>query len=311
VSIQQLVATLEQMMLPNIAKKQAKSVEGRPYPVIAAGDGPLVVCLHGFPDNYESFQYQIEPFVAAGYRVVCPVLPGYAPGTEPVSGTNTPVYAADKIIAVIEVLLKESGEQQCRLVGHDWGALTACLVANQRPELLKSLAVLSIPYNINLQRVILRCPTYAVNGWYVMFFQLKWFADWWIKRNNWKFIDLLYRLWCPTWDNYEHRLVSTKETFKQPGVLKHALSYYRNCLFGLNPISFRWRRLYNGRIEVPTLALRGEVDGCMPEKAWEMNSAKSFRKGITLEVLPGIGHFPQLENPDWVSERLIRWFKQV
>ena len=93
-------------------------------------------------------------------------------------------------------------------------------------------------------------------------------------------------------------------------MLKACLSYYRNCLFGLNPASFRWRRLYNGRIEVPTLAIRGEVDGCMPEAAWEQMSPKSFRNGLTLEVMPGVGHFPQLENPQWVSERLIRWVSQ-
>ena len=297
-------------MLPEIATRKELSVNDRPYPVIEAGEGPLVVCLHGFPDNYESFQYQIEPFVAAGYRVVCPPLPGYAPGTEPVSGANTPIYAADTIITLIEVLLKESGEEKCHLVGHDWGALTGYVVANKRPDLLVSLAVLSIPYNVNLQRVIFHCPRYIINAWYVTFFQLKWLADWVVMRKNLKFFDLLYRTWSPTWENYDDRLVSVKETFKQPGVLKSALSYYRNCIFGLNPASFRWRRLYNGRIEVPTLGIRGEVDWCLPEVSWELTSPKSFRKGLTLEVMPGIGHFPHLEDPEWISERLIRWFKQ-
>ena len=297
-------------MLSDIATRQEISVEGRPYPVITAGEGPLVVCLHGFPDNYESFQYQIEPFVDAGYRVVCPTLPGYVPGTEPVSGTNTPIYAADKIIALIEVLLTESGEEKCHLVGHDWGALTVYVIANKRPDLLVSLAALSIPYNVNLQRVIFHCPRYIINAWYVTFFQLKWLADWVVRRKNFKFFDLLYRTWSPTWKNYDDRLVSVKETFNQPGVLKSALSYYRNCIFGLNPTSFRWRRLYNGRIEVPTLGIRGEVDWCLPEVSWELTSPKSFRNGLTLEVMPGIGHFPHLEDPEWMSERLIRWFKQ-
>ena len=57
-------------MLPQIATKNDLTVNGRIYPVIEAGEGQLVVCLHGFPDNYESFQHQIEPFVAAGYRIV-------------------------------------------------------------------------------------------------------------------------------------------------------------------------------------------------------------------------------------------------
>jgi len=298
-------------MLPEIAIKKNFTVNGREYPVIEAGEGPLVICLHGFPDNYETWQHQIEPFVAAGYRIVCPVLPGFAPGTENTSGSNTPVYAVNEMIAVIEALLSASGEEKCHLIGHDWGALVAYMVAHEKPELLRSLASLSIPYNVNLQRVLVRCPSYAMNAWYVTFFQLKWFADWWVMRKDLKFIDLLYRLWSPTWENYEDRLASTKETLRAPGVLKSCLSYYRNCIYGLNGASFKFRRLFSGRIDVPTLGIRGNVDGCIPEVAWELTSPKSFRAGLTLEVMPGdIGHFPQLENPQWVSERLIRWVRQ-
>jgi pimeloyl-ACP methyl ester carboxylesterase len=297
-------------MLPEIAKKTDLTVNGRAYPVIEAGEGPLVVCLHGFPDNYESFQHQIEPFSAAGYRIVCPMMPGFTPGTEPSSGSNSPVYAVSKIIALIEVLLNDSGEKKCHLVGHDWGALISYMVAHERPDLLASLAILSIPYNVNLQRVILRCPSYALNSWYITFFQLKWLADWWVMRNDLKFIDLLYRTWCPTWENYDDRLASVKETLKAPGVLKSTLSYYRNSVYGLNAASFKFRRLFNGRITVPTLGIRGEVDGCIPEVAWDLVSPKSFRNGLTLELMPNIGHFPQLEDPEWISERLIGWVKQ-
>jgi pimeloyl-ACP methyl ester carboxylesterase len=297
-------------MLPEIAMKKALTVNGRAHPVIEAGEGPLVVCLHGFPDNYESFQNQIEPFVAAGYRIVCPMLPGFAPGTEPSSGANTPVYAVSEMIAIIESLLSASGEKKCHLVGHDWGALVSYMVAAERPDLLSSLAVLSIPYNVNLQRVVLRCPRYVLNSWYITFFQLKWLADWWVMRKDLKFIDLLYRTWCPTWDHYDDRLASVKETLKAPGVLKSCLSYYRNSIFGLNPASFKFRRLFNGEINVPTLGIRGDVDGCIPEVAWELVSPKSFRNGLTLEVILGIGHFPQLESPQWISERLIGWVKQ-
>jgi pimeloyl-ACP methyl ester carboxylesterase len=297
-------------MLPEIATKKDLTVNGRIYPVIEAGEGPLVVCLHGFPDNYESFQHQIEPFVAAGYRSVCPMMPGFAPGTQPSTGSNTPVYACSEIIALIEALLNAAGEKQCHLVGHDWGALISYMVAAERPDLLSSLAALSIPYNISLPRVILRCPRYIVNSWYVSFFQLKGLADWWVTRNDWKFIDMLYRTWCPTWHQYDERVASVKETLKAPGVLESTLSYYRNSLFGLNRASFEFRRLFNGRITVPTLGIRGDVDGCIPEVAWEQVSPKSFRNGLTLEVMPDIGHFPQLEDPQWISERLIGWIKQ-
>jgi len=262
--------------------KKELTVNGRIYPVIEAGEGPLVVCLHGFPDNYESFKHQVEPFVAAGYRIVCPMMPGFAPGTQPSSGSNTPAYACSEIIALIEGLLHASGEEKCHLVGHDWGALISYMVTAERPDLLTSLAVLSIPYNVNLQRVIFHCPSYAWGAsWYVSFFQLKGLADWWVRRKNMKFIDMLYRTWCPTWDQYDERVASAKATLKAPGVLKSTLSYYRNSLFGLNAASFKFRRLMNGRITVPTLGIRGEVDGCMPETAWELVSPKSFRNSLT------------------------------
>ena len=297
-------------MVPEIATKDDLVVNGRTYPIMEAGEGPLVVCLHGFPDNYESFQHQIEPFVAAGYRIVCPTMPGFAPGTQPATGSNTPVYACSEIITLIEGLLNASGEKKCHLVGHDWGALISYMVAAERPDLLFSLAALSVPYNVNLQRVLLRCPRYAIDFWYISFFQLKGLAGWWVKRNNFESVEWMYRSWSPTWHQYDERVASVKETLKAPGVLKSCFSYYRNCIYGLNRASFKFRRLFNGRITVPTLGIRGEVDGCIPEVAWELISPKSFRNSLTLEVMPGIGHFPQLEDPQWISERLIRWLKQ-
>jgi hypothetical protein len=64
--VKHILSCQEIIMLPNIANKKNVTVNDRPYPVIAAGDGPLLICLHGFPDNYETWQHQIESFVAAG-----------------------------------------------------------------------------------------------------------------------------------------------------------------------------------------------------------------------------------------------------
>ena len=298
-------------MLPAIADRTNIEVNGRTYPLIEAGEGPLVVCFHGFPDNYETFQHQLEPFVKAGYRVVCPAMPGYAPESHRNDGSNNPVYVSDECIAIVETLLKSSGQQQCHLIGHDWGGGIAYMVAVKRPELLKSLAVLSLPFNMHLLRVILRCPSYAINAWYIAFFQLKGLADMVVRRNNFAFLDILFRQWSPTWkkEQYDEYLDSIKETFKAPGVLPAALSYYRNCVFGLNRVSFQWRRIFQSNINVPSLVLRGEKDMCIPEVSYEQMSPKCFRKGVTHEVLPNLGHFMQLQSPQVITDRLLQWFK--
>ena len=44
---------------------------------VEAGSGPLVVLLHGFPENWWSWRHQIEPLAAAGFRVIAPDLRGY------------------------------------------------------------------------------------------------------------------------------------------------------------------------------------------------------------------------------------------
>ena len=93
-------------------------------------------------------------------------------------------------------------------------------------------------------------------------------------------------------------------------MLKSCLSYYRNSIFGLNSASLKFGRLFSGKINVPTLGIRVDVDGCIPEVAWELVSQKSFRNGLTLEVIPGVGHFTQLENRQWISERLVGWVNQ-
>jgi len=199
-----------------VAKRDV-SIDGHDYPVLQAGDGPLVMCLHGFPDNYETFQNQVGPLVNAGYRVVCPMLPGYAPESQRSSGSTTPVNACDDLVSLIEALLKEASQDKCHLVGHDWGALEAYLVAQRRPDLLKSLTILSIPYNIRPIRILLRCPGYLINAWYVLFFQLPGVAEFFIRRKNYAFLVMLYRSWCPEWKNNDERIASATQTLSQPG----------------------------------------------------------------------------------------------
>ena len=120
------------------------------------------------------------------------------------------------------------------VIGHDWGAAVTYLIAGKRPDLCKSLTTICIPYNVSLLRTLLRCPSYIINAWYIIFFQIWWIAEYFIRRNDFRFIDMLYRTWCPPWRDYDDRLTSVKKTLREPGALRGALGYYRNSLFGLN-----------------------------------------------------------------------------
>ena len=106
---------------------------GLQFSYIEAGTGPLVLCLHGFPDNAYTFYKQIPIIAEAGYRVVAPFLRGYSPTEAPESGYQTAVLAQDTV-DLIEAL----GHEEGILLGHDWGATLALGAA--------SIAAEKIPY---------------------------------------------------------------------------------------------------------------------------------------------------------------------
>src|SRR6266581_8987348 len=85
---------------------------------VEAGEGPLVILLHGFPEFWFAWRLQIAPLVAAGFRVVAPDTRGYNLSSKP---EGFEAYAVDLLADDIRGLIAELGAESARLVGHDWG----------------------------------------------------------------------------------------------------------------------------------------------------------------------------------------------
>src|SRR6267142_6902763 len=73
---------------------------------VEAGDGPLIVLLHGFPEFWFGWRLQITPLAAAGFRVVAPDTRGYNLSSKP---AGVAAYSADKLAADIRGLIRERG----------------------------------------------------------------------------------------------------------------------------------------------------------------------------------------------------------
>src|SRR5438105_13435145 len=93
---------------------------------VEAGDGPLIVLLHGFPEFWYGWRLQIEPLVAAGFRVVAPDARGYHLSSKPEGFKD---YAVDLLAADIRGLIGELGEKSAVLIGHDSVGSIACTIA--------------------------------------------------------------------------------------------------------------------------------------------------------------------------------------
>ena len=107
---------------------------------VEAGDGPLIVLLHGFPEFWYGWRLQIEPLVAAGFRVVAPDTRGYNLSSKP---EGFEAYGVDLLADDIRGLIEERGAKSALLVGHDWGGSIAWTVAMNHPEVVDRLAILN------------------------------------------------------------------------------------------------------------------------------------------------------------------------
>ncbi len=111
--------------------------------VAEQGEGPLVVLCHGFPELWYSYRHQLAALAAAGYHAVAPDLRGYGQTDAP---QRVREYSMLHLAGDMVGLLAALGESNCVVVGHDEGSLVASALAVFRPDLIRGVALLSVPY---------------------------------------------------------------------------------------------------------------------------------------------------------------------
>jgi len=272
---------------------------------LSAGQGALVLLLHGFPDTKETWISQIEFLAAKGFRAVAVSLRGYEPKTIPIDSDFTDVALARDVINIMDAL----GETTCHLVGHDWGAAIAYRAANLFPDRFSSLTTMAVPHAGRFANTAFFTPKQAMMSWYMLFFQLRGLSDWWVARKNFQFLRRLWQVWSPGWDFSDSEFKHVSSALSRPGVLSAALGYYRAALGPSAAPLTRSRRAANRYvISVPTLGLTGAREGCIGEDFFRDSMHESdFPRGLEVRVLPEAGHFLHREKPEEVNELLLYW----
>ena len=118
---------------------------GLAFRALATGpaDGRLVILLHGFPQSAGEWRAQLGALGAAGYRGFAPDQRGYSPGARP---PGVEAYGIDSLVMDVVNLCDALGAQEVDLVGHDWGAIVAWVVAARHPDRLRTLTAVSVPH---------------------------------------------------------------------------------------------------------------------------------------------------------------------
>ena len=188
-------------------------------------DGPLVICLHGFPDSAHTWRHLLPRLADAGYRAVAPFLRGYAPTEVPTDGRFQTAASAMDALALRDAL---GGGADSVIIGHDWGAVITHIAANVRPDAFAKVVTMAVPPGNAVGVAFLSNLAQIKRSWYMFFFQHP-FADFVVGANDLAYIDMLWADWSPGFDATEE-LALLKPSLRDPANLQAALGFYRATL---------------------------------------------------------------------------------
>jgi pimeloyl-ACP methyl ester carboxylesterase len=269
--------------------------DGQGFVFVEAGDGPLIILLHGFPDTPHSWERIAAGLADAGYRAVRPWLRGYHPDTIVEGRPYDPVTIASDPITFLDAL----GERDAILVGHDWGASIVYGAASLYPDRVRAIVPIAIPHPTLLPRN----PSTLWAARHFLALKMPW-AERAVHRADFAYLETLYRRWSPNWVGAvrERSLADAKSAFADKRSLSGALDYYR----ALSP---RPAPELARPPSVRGLIVGGTSDILEPD-LYE-RTAGLLGAGSDSLIVEGAGHWPHREGEEAFLARLIAFVGEI
>ena len=284
------------------------SAHGTDFAYLEAGpdDGPLALCLHGFPDTAHTWRHLLPRLAGAGFHAVAPFMRGYAPSPVPEDGRYDTGTLALDACALHEAL---GGRDDAVLIGHDWGAFATYGAAALQPGRWRRVVAAAVAPQASMADGFF---SYAQlrRSWYVFLFQTP-LAEYAVTLDDYAFIDRLWADWSPGYDG-AWDAARVKESLATPEHLSAAIGYYRAMFSGPpdDPEAAGAQAAGGTVAPQPTLYLHGADDGCMGLDI--IGPVTDFlAPGSELVVVEGAGHFLHVERPDEVNRLLVEFLSTL
>lgn len=256
---------------------------------VTAGEGPLVVLIHGFPDYWYTWRNQM-PQLAKNFQVVAIDQRGYNRSDQPKGVEN---YAVDKLAADVLAVVKHLKRDKAIIVGHDWGGIVAWTVAMTYPNMVEKLVVLNLPHPAGLARELANNPKQQAASKYAQMFQLPGAH----KTLNAQALT--------SWVQDEEarpKYVAAIERSSIEGMLNYYVANYPK-----EPYDDTDREFPN--IRCPVLVIHGMDDTALladgHNSTWD-----HVDNDLTIMTIPGAGHFVQHDAADKVTRTIDIWLRQ-
>ncbi|MEO8538726.1 MAG: alpha/beta hydrolase [bacterium] len=296
-----------------------------------AGQGPLVLLLHGFPELAYSWRHQFAPLVAAGYTVAAPDQRGFGASSSPLEIAS---FCAEELAADAAAIIDHFGGPAV-VIGHDWGAPVAWHTALRHPEKVRAVGSLSVPHARRATASPLESMRRAAGPdhiFYVDYFQTPGLAEGEFEANihdsllgflwsisgdapkderfrpipkGGRFIDsITVPNTLPSWLTAADLQVYV-DAFTKSG-FRGGLNWYRN-------VNRNWEMsadLADAMVQQPALFVTGTRD-----PARNPGTIEHLREVVpnlrVLETLEGCGHWTQQERPDAVTGFLLQFLAAI
>ena len=251
-----------------------------------SADDPPVLLVHGFPDSSYLWRHQVEALTGTGLRAIVPDMRGFGASDKPAAIED---YRLTRAVADLVAILDALKVQRAGLVGHDWGAGAAWLLAALHPDRVERLVAMSVGHPAAQRRTIAD----REKAWYMLLFQFEGVAEELLSRDDWR----LFREWLRE-DGDVDRYV---EDLSRPGALTAGLSWYRA---NLHPKRQLEPRPALPPVQAPTLGIWSTRDHYLNEQPM-LDSADHVTGPWRYERVEGASHWMQLDATDRVNALLL------
>jgi pimeloyl-ACP methyl ester carboxylesterase len=254
--------------------------------------------LHGFPDFWLGWRYQIEALAKAGYRVIVPDQRGYSTSDKP---AGTGAYNIAQLTGDVRALADALGLTRFSLVGHDWGGIVAWACGSRLADRIDRLVILNAPHPETLLSHMLRSPTQLLRSNYIGWFQIPSLPEKVLAARNHALLVRALRMSSSRPDAFtEIELRLYRQAWSEPGALTAMINWYR---------AMSNRPAMKATITVRTLVLWGAKDPALERGL--ATAALRFCGDGDVQMFENASHFVQRDEPEAVNAALLRFLPPV